>query len=221
MNPLDLGVVAVIGLSAIFAFARGFVREALSIVAWVGAAFVTFYIYASVEAAVEPIVHNPLLSGLIGIAGTFIVCLIVLTVVTGIAARAVRSTGLSPIDRTLGFVFGLLRGAFILSLAYLMLDMVQPNDRPQWLRDAKSAPYLEQGANLIRGFLPDQWRVKSATAADDVIRTVSPAAEAEKAMRALSSPTAPPAAPDQPQSAAPTYNQSSQRELDRLINNQH
>lgn len=220
MNPLDLGVVAVIGLSAIFAFARGFVREALSIVAWVGAAFVTFYIYANVETAVEPMVHNPLLSGLIGIAGTFIVCLIILTIVTGIAARGVRSTGLSPIDRTLGFVFGLVRGAFILSLAYLMLDMVQPNDRPEWLRDAKSAPYLEQGANLIRGFLPEQWRTKSAAAADEVIHTVSPAVEAGKAMRALTNPTTPPAGADQQQPAAPTYNPNSQRELDRLINNQ-
>lgn len=220
MNPLDLGVIAVIGLSAIFAFARGFVREALSIVAWVGASFITLYIYANVEAAVEPMVHNPLLSGLIGIAGTFIVCLIVLTVLTGIAARAVRSTGLSPIDRTLGFVFGLLRGAFILSLAYLMLDMVQPNDRPQWLRDAKSAPYLEQGANLIRNFLPEQWRKNSAAAADDIIHTVSPAAEAERAMRALSNPTAPQPAANQPGTAAPTYNSTSQRELDRLINNQ-
>jgi membrane protein required for colicin V production len=219
VNPVDLGVIAVIGLSAIFAFARGFVREALSIVAWVGAAFITFYIYGNVEAAVEPMVHNPLLSGLIGIAGTFIVCLIVLTIITGIAARAVRSTGLSPIDRTLGFVFGLLRGAFILSLAYLLLDTVQPNDRPPWLREAKSGPYLEQGATLIRGFLPEQWR-KSALATDDVLRTVSPATEAEKAMRALTNPSTPPATAAQPQSAGPSYNQNSQRELDRLINNQ-
>ncbi|HXC28491.1 MAG TPA: CvpA family protein [Stellaceae bacterium] len=220
MNPLDLGVVAVIGLSAIFAFARGFVREALSIVAWVGAGFITLYSYPTVEAMVEPMVHNPLLSGLAGIAGTFIVCLIVLTVLTGIIARTVRSSALSPIDRTLGFGFGLLRGAFILSLAYLMLDMVQPNDRPQWLKDAKSAPYLEQGANLIRGFLPEQWRAKSAAAADDVIHAVSPAAEAEKAMRALTNPTAPAPGADQQQSVTPSYNPTSQRELDRLINNQ-
>src|SRR5205085_3267774 len=41
MNPLDLGVIAILVLSAIFAFARGFVREALSIIAWVGAAAIT------------------------------------------------------------------------------------------------------------------------------------------------------------------------------------
>ena len=43
MNALDLAVIAVIVLSAVFAFARGFVREALSIVAWVGAAAITLY----------------------------------------------------------------------------------------------------------------------------------------------------------------------------------
>lgn len=219
MNPLDIGVIAVIGLSAIFAFARGFVREALSIAAWVGAGFVTLYGFNTVYAMVDPMVHNPLLSQLISGFGLFIASLVVLTILTSIVARTVRQSGLSPIDRTLGFIFGLARGAFVLCLAYLLLDMVQPNDRPEWLRDARSVPYLQQGANLIRNFLPEQWRTKSAAAADDVIKTVSPAVEAEKAMRAYVNPTAPPAAaPDQP-AAAPTYTPSEQRQLDRLIDN--
>jgi membrane protein required for colicin V production len=117
-------------------------------------------------------------------------------------------------------VFGLLRGAFILSLAYLLLETVQPSDRPPWLREAKSVPYLQQGADMIRNFLPEGWRMKGAAAADDVIKTVTPAVQAERAMRALTNPTAPPAAtPDQP-APAPTYKPSDRRELDRLINNQ-
>jgi len=220
MNPLDIGVIGVIGLSAVFAFARGFVREALSIVAWIGAGFITLYGFNIVFAMVDPMVHNPLLSQLIAGFGLFIASLIVLTILTGIVARTVRSSGLSPIDRTLGFVFGLLRGAFILSLAYLLLETVQPSDRPPWLREAKSVPYLQQGADMIRNFLPEGWRMKGAAAADDVIKTVTPAVQAERAMRALTNPTAPPAArPDQP-APAPTYKPSDRRELDRLINNQ-
>jgi membrane protein required for colicin V production len=220
MNPIDIGVIAVIGLSAVFAFARGFVREALSIVAWVGAGFITLYGFNAVYAIVDPMVHNPLLSQLIAGFGLFVACLIALTILTGIVARTVRSSGLSPIDRTLGFVFGLARGAFIVCLAYLLLDLAQVNERPQWLVDAKSVPYLQQGANLIRNFLPEQLRNKSASAVDEVIKTVTPAMEAERAMRALTNPTAPPiTAQDQP-SNAPTYKPSDQRELDRLINNQ-
>jgi membrane protein required for colicin V production len=220
MNPLDLGVIGLIGLSAIFAFARGFVREALSIIAWVGAGFITLYGFNAVYAIVDPMVHNPLLSQLIAGFGLFVVALIVLTILTGVVAGTVRQSGLSPIDRTLGFVFGLLRGAFIVSLAYLLLDVsVQKNDRPVWLRDAKSEPYLQQGADMLRNFLPESLRMKSAAAADDVIKTVSPAMEAERAMRALTNPTAPPLATDQP-APAPTYKPSDQRELNRLINNQ-
>jgi membrane protein required for colicin V production len=222
MNPLDLGVIAVIGLSAIFAFARGFVREALSIIAWVGAGFATLYGFNAVYAIVDPMVHNPLLSQLISGFGLFVAALIVLTILTGVVAGTVRSSGLSPIDRTLGFIFGLLRGAFILSLAYLLLDVsVQKNDRPAWLRDAKSEPYLQQGADMLRNLLPESLRIKSTAAAEEVIKTVSPAIEADKAMRALTNPTAPPpaATADQP-APAPTYKPSDQRELNRLINNQ-
>ena len=141
MNPLDIGVIAVVVLSAVFAFARGFVREALSIVAWIGAAVITRYGFDAVYALVNPQVHNTLLSQLIAGFGLFVASLIGLTILTGIVARMVRAAGLGPIDRTMGFIFGLARGAVLVCLAYLLLDMsVQPKDRPLWIRDAKSGP---------------------------------------------------------------------------------
>ncbi len=106
MNPLDLGVIGIVALSAIFAFARGFVREALSIVAWAGAGAITLYGFNWVYAQVEPRVHDRLLAQLSAGFGLFVVSLIVLTILTGIIARSVRASGLSPIDRTLGFIFG-------------------------------------------------------------------------------------------------------------------
>ncbi|HYM73096.1 MAG TPA: CvpA family protein [Stellaceae bacterium] len=217
MNPLDIGVIAVIGLSAVFAFARGFVREALSIVAWIGAGFITLKGFTYVYAIVDPMVKNPLLSQLIAGFGLFVAALVVLTIITGVIARSVRSSALSPIDRTLGFIFGLLRGAFIVCLAYLLVDMVQPSDRPGWIKEAKSAPYLEQGADALRTVLPESLRVKSAAAVEEINKTLTPAAEAQKAMRALTNPSAP-TSPSSAPSAPPTYKQSDQRELDRIIN---
>jgi membrane protein required for colicin V production len=207
-------------LSAVFAFARGFVREALSIVAWVGAGFITLYGFTTVYALVDPMVHNPLLSQLIAGFGLFVTSLVVLTIITGVIARGVRTSSLSGIDRTLGFIFGILRGAFMLSLVYLLLETVQPNDRPTWVKDAKSVPYLEHGANLLRDLplVPESLRQKTSAAADDVIKTVSPAIEAQKAMRALTNPTAAPQAAPQ-QAPPPTYKQTDQKELDRIINN--
>lgn len=218
MNPLDLGVIGFIALSALFAFARGFVREALSIVAWVGAALATLYGYNYVYGFFGPLVQNPLLTELITIGGTFIVSLIVLTILTGLIARRVRWSALSPIDRTLGFIFGLARGIALVSLAYLLLDaFVQPNERPPWMREAKSTPYLAQGADMLRAFLPESLKIKSATSAEETPSRPDSAKEAERAMRAYVKPaTQDPTAP----AAAPGYRPSERRDLNRLINNQ-
>jgi membrane protein required for colicin V production len=219
MNPMDIGVVAVIVLSAIFAFARGFVREALSIVAWVGAAFVTLRGFGAVFAMVDPIVKNPLLSQLIAGFGLFIVSLIVLTIITGYLARMVRSSALSPIDRTLGFIFGLARGALIVCLAYLLLDFVQPSERPGWIRDAKSAPYLHQGADVLRQFLPESFKIKNASL-DEALHSFSPAIEAQKAMRALQTPDAAGPTVIKP-NKEPSYRPAEKRDLDRVIGTRH
>lgn len=223
MNPLDLGVLAIIVLSAVFAFARGFVREALSIVAWVTAGVVTLYGAGAAVKILTPMVgNNPLLAQLIGWGGLFIGTLIVMTILTGIVARSVRSSALSPIDRTLGFIFGLVRGAFIVSLAYLLLDVsLTPSDRPGWIREAKSTPYLQQGADMLRAVLPESLKSKAGDAADQAIRTVSPAVEADKALRALTRPTAPAAPNPAPASPVPSYNPADRQQLDRLIGSQH
>jgi membrane protein required for colicin V production len=216
MNPLDIGVIAIIVLSAIFAFARGFVREALSIVAWVGAAAITVYGFNPVLLFVSPFVNNVLLAQLIAGFGLFVVSLIVLTIATGYLARLVRASALSPIDRTLGFIFGLARGVLIVCLAYLLLDFVQPSERPAWIRDAKSAPYLHQGADLLRQFLPEQLKIKNA-AIDDAVRALSVADQAREAMGALKVPGVPTVLkPDR----GPSYGKGETRQLERLIDTQ-
>lgn len=221
MNPLDIAVLVVIALSALFAFARGFVREALSIAAWVGAALITLYGFNYVYGAVSRFVTTPMLADLIAGAGLFLVSLIGLTILTGYAARFVQWSALSPIDRTLGLIFGVVRGVVLVSIAYLVVDIsLPPIDRPAWLRDARSEPLLAEGADRLRGVLPESLQLKSASAIDDAQRSLSRAQTARDAMGALASPVTP--LPPKPQDAqAPVYKPAEQRELNRLIDNSH
>jgi membrane protein required for colicin V production len=224
MNPLDIGVVAVIVLSAIFAFARGFVREALSIVAWVGAAFITLRGFGAAFTVIDPLVKNPLLSQLIAGFGLFVISLVILTIITSIIARYVRTSSLSAIDRTLGFVFGIARGLLIVSLAYLLLDAaVAKDDRPIWVQQAKSTPFLHWGADELKVFLPEQLKFRNASVTDEIIKAVDPKALGEdlakKAAGALINPTPAQAAKDQP-AQNPAYRPVEQRKLNQLFDNQ-
>ncbi|MGH7054431.1 MAG: CvpA family protein, partial [Stellaceae bacterium] len=142
MNLLDLAVLAVLVLSAIFAFARGFVREALSILAWGGAALITYVAFDPVYGILARVIHTPLLAYVVDGAGVFIISLIVLTILTGYLARFLRFGALSAIDRTLGLLFGIARGVVLVCLAYLLLDVSVPQkDRPVWVNTARSTPF--------------------------------------------------------------------------------
>jgi membrane protein required for colicin V production len=219
MSALDLGVVAVLALSGLFAFARGFVREALSIVAWVGAAAIAVYGFNDVYRFALKFITTPLLAQLVVGAGLFLTSLIVLTMLTGYAARFVQKSAASPIDRTLGLIFGVARGAVLVSLAYLLLNIaLPPNDRPSWITEAKVTPYLAQGADMLRSLLPASWQVQGASTVDAARHALDQASEAQRAMRAMENPAAPqPTAPDQPD--VPDYKDSERHDMDRLIQN--
>src|ERR1700730_9280244 len=166
MNALDLAIIAVIALSAVFAVARGFVREALSIVAWIGAAAITLYGFNSAYGIAIRFLTSPLLADLIAGAGLFVLSLIALTILTGYVARFVQSSALSPIDRTLGLILGLERGMALVSLASLVIDVSLPqNDRPGWIKEAKSERFLAKGAEMLRDALPDSLQIRRAAAA--------------------------------------------------------
>lgn len=214
MNTLDLAIIAVIALSAVFAFARGFVRELLSIAAWVGAAAATLYGFNKVYSFIVKFVTTPLLADLIAGAGLFVVSLIVLTIATGYIARFVEGSSLSPIDRTLGLVFGLARGLVLVSLAYLVLDISLPqNERPSWITDAKSEPLLAKGAGMLRDALPESLQIKSAGQSSEAQRALDRAQDLRRAVQ----PELP--APKPAAGQAPSYKPAEQREMDRLIQN--
>jgi membrane protein required for colicin V production len=220
MNPLDLAVITVVGLWAVFGFALGFIRGILFVAAVLGALAITFYGYNYVYGAIEPSAHNPLLSGLVAGGGTFIVSLVVLVIVAGRIAKRIRSGSFSGIDRAIGFAFGSLCACAFLSFAFLLVELSVPrNEWPDWLRNARSVPFLAQGAEFLRGYVPETMRAKTANAVDEARPLLDQAVEAQRAMRALSNPAVP--APDSDQPRPPTYNANEQREMNRLIGNQH
>jgi membrane protein required for colicin V production len=214
VNYFDLAIVAVIALSAVFAFARGFVRETLSIIAWVGAAVITLYGFDRVYSFVARFVTTPLLADLIAGAGLFVVSLIVLTIATGYVARFVEGSSLSPVDRTLGLIFGLVRGVALVCLAYLVVDLTLPqNDRPSWIKEAKSERFLAKGADAIRDALPESLQIKGASLASDTQRTLERSQDVQRALQPLPQPAKPAVG------EAPSYKPDERRDMDRLIQN--
>jgi membrane protein required for colicin V production len=160
MNALDIFVIGVIVLSGLLAFARGFVKESLSIVAWLGATAAAIYALPFAR----PIAERYLPQGAVAeaaAAGTvFIVTLIVLSILTGGIARSVRGSALSALDRTLGLIFGLMRGALLVCIGYIALSFVLPQNgqQPRWISESRTLPLVASVTDSLSRLLPESFR---------------------------------------------------------------
>ncbi len=159
MNWVDTLVLLVIAVSALIAFARGFISEVLGIAAWVGAFFIANAGAPQLRPAMRNWVGNADLADPAAYAAVFLVGLIVLSIITGMIGGAVRNSMLGGIDRTLGLVFGIVRGLVILAAIYVGTGFVVPTDRwPEAVADARSVPYVYRLALTLVEYLPQDYR---------------------------------------------------------------
>jgi membrane protein required for colicin V production len=71
-------------------------------------------------------------------------------------ADFVVDSRIGPLDRTLGFIFGVARGVLIAVVAVIFLLWLIPGGQQPWLQDSKSLPVLRNfGDSLITMLPPD------------------------------------------------------------------
>jgi membrane protein required for colicin V production len=203
---VDLLVVLTVAVSAGLAIWRGFVRETLSVFAWAAAAFATLYFGPSVAAFLHERISSHLLGTVIGFGGTFLVVLIPLSFVSYRFSEGVQNSPIGAIDRSLGFAFGVIRGLFVVGLAYLAFSMMVPvRTQPEWLTGARLLPLVQGSSDVILSLIPT--RDAAAVAGDS--GTPAPYAPIPKP------------APRQAAAAAhhgkKAYGAQDRRALDRLI----
>jgi len=159
MNWVDASAISIIILSALFSLVRGFVREALGVAAWLGAAYAALRGYVLAEPYVASLITMKNLVVPVSIGVIFIVILIILSIISAWVGGIVRESALSSLDRSLGLVFGAVRGAVILSLGYIGLSMfVAPSDWPAPVVRARLLPYAYEGATFLAGLLPPPYQ---------------------------------------------------------------
>ena len=159
INVTDVVIALVILSSGLFAFFRGFVHELLAVISWIGAALATLYGFPYLQPHVRELITVPLIADMVAGVAIFLVVLIAFSILTRILSRRIRTSALGPLDRSLGLVFGLLRGAVLVCVAWLMFAwLLPPEDHPDWVTEAKARPLVERGSVLLVGLLPARLR---------------------------------------------------------------
>jgi len=157
-NFLDIALLAVVLLSGLLALLRGFVHEVLSFGAWVGAALVSLYAFPYLQPHARKLIAIQVVADIATGVVVFLLALVLLSLVAKSLAQRVQDSSLSSLDRTLGLVFGLVRGAVLVSLAWLIFAWLVPEQqRPAWVKEARAVPMLTRGAEILRSLVPDSF----------------------------------------------------------------
>jgi len=153
VNWLDVAVVAVVLGSIGWGIWRGLVREVMSLAGWV-IAFLAANLFAAPVAEVLPeTVKRPEVRMLIGYVLVFLVVLIACTAAAVLLGKIMRAVGLGSLDRTLGGLFGLLRGLVIVVAFALAAGLTAIPRQPFWKESASGAA-LAGAALAIKPWLP-------------------------------------------------------------------
>lgn len=159
MTPIDYILIAIVVISMLFGAIRGFLRESVALLGWLIGLWLAWRYAPELQ---------PYLGGTL--AGTelqvWVARLILLLgavlaawLVGGLLGYLVQRSGLTlGLDRILGAVFGLVRGAVIVGFAVMLADAARMNGEPWW-KSSKLIPVGEEMASVLRGYVETGRRV--------------------------------------------------------------
>ncbi len=159
MGFVDLIILGVMLISALFAFARGFAREAVSLFSWVSTAVAVYYVFP----IVRPYAHASIGSGMVADAiGLFVVFFGFLTLLSYISSKLagrLRSGRTGAVDRALGFGYGLSRGLVLVAGLYWVLGFTTyQSSQPRFLESASLMPLVDTTARTMEAYFPSESR---------------------------------------------------------------
>ena len=156
------GVVAVvIILSAILAYARGFVRESLAILGWIGAAVLAFVFAPTVRPMVSQVpglnkflADSCELGTIAGFAAVFALALVLFSIITPLFSSVVQRSALGGVDQGMGFLFGVARGILLVAIAFIVYDRVMSSTPVPAVDNSRSVQVFHRMTGKLDAEIP-------------------------------------------------------------------
>ena len=153
---LDLGLIVVVLISAFLAMLRGFTREVLAIASWGAAALAAIYLHPLALPYVKPYIAKDVIALGVAAAAVFFVTLIAVSLITIKLSDAILDSKVGAIDRSLGFLFGAVRGLLLCVIAFVFFNWLVPaQTQPGWVKTARMRPLLQATGDRLMAILPD------------------------------------------------------------------
>ena len=154
MSLLDLIVLLIVGASVVGGFVAGFARGGIGFLAAVFGVLCGFWFYGIPATTVHKYIHSWTASNLIGFFVVFFGLIFVGALIGKLLSKLFKWTGLSWLDRLMGAMFGLVRGALVAVAFIAVLLAFTPKPTPNWMVNSTVLPYAIDASNALAALAP-------------------------------------------------------------------
>ena len=157
MNLLDLGIIIILFLVGLRGYYRGLLQEVSVVVGLiVGLIFAAHY-YLRLARLISQWIHTPLYSQIISFLIILVLAYWLIRLAGILLHRFLSFIYLGSLDRFLGGVFGVLKGAILLGFLLAIITISVPNDS-KLLKESITAPYLKKLYSEVLVLLPLEFK---------------------------------------------------------------
>ena len=157
-NSVDLAVLAIIGISILVGVLRGATREILGIAGWIGAFIVVFYGLPLFRPLGRQYIESTMIADAVVAGVLFILSLGVFILISRLISATVKGSIFGSLDRSLGLVFGFMRGVIVICLIFLAINFFYlPAQIPETILAARLTPFVMQGSGELKRLIPHDY----------------------------------------------------------------
>ncbi|UCB54696.1 MAG: CvpA family protein [Thiotrichales bacterium] len=155
MTVVDVVIIFIIVLSALFGLLRGFMRESISLAKWIIATWIAATFAPKLAPMLPAAIESEAVRQAISFATLFLIVFVLGTLVTHLVTRILIKTGLTSIDRVLGIGFGVLRGALIIVIFVIVASQFPQLPEEDWWQESAMLHRFENVVIWMQDYIPD------------------------------------------------------------------
>lgn len=156
MAAIDALSLIIVALSTLHGLWRGFTQQALGLIAWVVAGMLALRLHGVLVPWLGQFIHATWGVQLASFALVLLGALVVGYLLVALVVRVVRATPLDGLDRMLGALFGVARGACVVVLLFMAGEwLLQPEDMAAIEANGRLTPYIRSAATYIHPYLAE------------------------------------------------------------------
>lgn len=153
MTPIDYIIAAIVVISMLFGAIRGFLRESIALLGWLTGLWLAWRYAPSLEPYLGGSLEGTDLQVWVARIIVLLAVVIAAWLIGSLLGFLVQRSGLTlGIDRVLGALFGLVRGAVIVGFGVMLAQAAEMRNEPWW-KASKVMPVGEEMASILRGYV--------------------------------------------------------------------